>query len=182
MGAGAVGVIVVLVVVLIVLLAGRGGSGLDKEALAAAGCVAEDFREQERDHIQDPDPSFEYNSFPPTSGPHHSLPAVYNFYDAPVEEINLIHNLEHGALVIQYGDKVAPAEVEAIRAWWAEDPNGIIVAQLPDLGSKIALGAWTHLLTCSKGFDAEAFSDFRDEYRFKGPERFSPDAMAPGSQ
>ena len=72
------------------------------------------------------------------------------------------------------------AAIDQIVAWYREDPNGMIVAPLPKLGDEIALTAWRHLATCS-GFDEEAFSSFRDDYRFKGPERFPPELLAPGS-
>ncbi len=37
-----------------------------------------------------------------------------------------------------------------------------------------------YLATCTK-FDEDAFSTFRDELRFRGPERFPPDSLQPGS-
>ena len=35
------------------------------------------------------------------------------------------------------------AEVEKLRDWYSEDPNGLIVAPLDELGAKIDLTAWT---------------------------------------
>jgi len=37
-----------------------------------------------------------------------------------------------------------------------------------------------YLATCPK-FDQDAFATFRDELRFRGPERFPPDSLQPGS-
>ena len=177
------GVIVAAIVVIVVLVAGGGdGKKSSGPEAVSAGCVEQSFPEMESKHVPEVEPEFEYNSFPPTSGPHYQETAIYNAYSEPVPQIRVIHNLEHGAVVVQYGDTVPPTAVDGIIAWYRDDPNGIIVALLPELGGKIVATAWTHLLTCSQGFDEKALSDFRDSYRYKGPERFDPSAMAPGSQ
>ena len=177
------GVLVAVAVVIVVLVAGGGdGKKSSGPVTVSAGCVEQSFPSMGRNHVLEVKPDFEYNSFPATSGPHYPETAIYNAYGEPVPQIRLLHNLEHGAVIVQYGDKVAPSAVDELIRWYRDDPNGIIVAPLPELGGKFAATAWTQLLTCSQGFDEKAFSDFRDSYRYKGPERFNPDTMAPGSQ
>jgi hypothetical protein len=178
-GGGAIVVVAVVVVLAAVL-----GGGSSDEKLSIGGCVAETIAEQGREHAAEPPEGYEYDSFPPTSGTHSPSPAIYNFYTDPVDQFLLIHNLEHGAVVVQYGDEVPEETVAEIRAWYESDSEGqagLIVAPLPELGSEVALTAWTHVLTC-QGFNEEAFDAFTNEFRFEGPERFSPDAMLPGSQ
>jgi hypothetical protein len=78
--------------------------------------------------------------------------------------------------------------VQQIVDWYAEDPNGMIVAPLPDdaparLADKITMTAWTHLATCT-AFDEDSFSDFRDDYRGPGgdaPEKFPLEELTPGT-
>jgi hypothetical protein len=120
-----------------------------------------------------------YGSFPPTSGPHMPRWVRWGTYAQPVSELEAVHNLEHGGIVVQVGRGVAPATLRRIRAWVAASPNGMLLAPLPALGSRVALTAWTALASC-RGFDPAAFGAFRDVYRFKGPERFSPGDLAPG--
>ena len=178
-----VGALVVAgVVVGIVVAASGGGGGGGSTSAASSGCSREEFASQGREHTEKLSPDFEYNSTPATSGPHYPTPAVWNVYTEPVEEIRLVHNLEHGGIVVQYGDKVSPAAVDQILEWYQTDPNGILVAPRPDLGATVAVTAWTQLMACTKGFDEAAFTDFRDDYRFKGPEAFPPEALAPGTQ
>jgi hypothetical protein len=171
---------VVGVVVLIVVLATVLGSSGDASALTDAGCTQQTFPSQGRKHVAELEPGFEYNSFPPTSGPHNPSPAIWNIYDEPIEEFILVHNLEHGGIVVQYGDQVPAATVAQIRDWYANsDRNGILVAPYPELKDKVALTAWTQLATCP-GFNEKAFDSFVDLHRYKGPERFPAEALQPG--
>ena len=93
--------------------------------------------------------------------------------------IQLVHNLEHGAIVIQYGKEVSKADVSKISDFYRSDPTALVVAPLPTLGNKIALTAWTHLGTCTR-FSESAFKGFRDACRYHGPEHFPPAALQPG--
>ncbi len=177
-GAGAL-VVVVIGIVLGTTLAGGGSA--DTGALTAAGCTVETYASQGRNHVQKLEKGFKYNSFPATSGEHYPTPAIWNIYAEPVEEIRVVHNLEHGGIVVQYGDKVPAETVAQITAWYGNsDKAGILVAPLPALGDKVAFTAWTHLATCP-GFNEKAIDAFTDAYRFKGPERFPVNAMQPGT-
>jgi hypothetical protein len=105
-----------------------------------------------------------------------------------------VHNLEHGGAYIQYGDDVPEETVAQLRDFYDEHRNGTLLAPLPSLGDEIALGVWVtperagegsdrgvgYLAKCTE-FDEEAFSTFFDEFQFKGPERFSPNLLSPGS-
>jgi Protein of unknown function (DUF3105) len=179
LGLIAVIVVIALAAVLGIALAGGDDEGGGAEA-TAGGCTTETFPEQGREHVEELPAGYEYNSFPPTSGSHNPVPAIYNVYPEPVDQMLLVHNLEHGAVVVQYGDQVPQAEIDSIVAWYSEDPNGLIVAPLPELGGEIAVTAWTHLMKCP-AFSEEAFDEFTEDHRFQGPERFSPDAMQPGT-
>jgi hypothetical protein len=89
-----------------------------------------------------------------------------------------VHNLEHGGVIIQYGDSVPEPALAQLKSFYDSSPNGMLLAPLPKLGSKIALTAWTQLATCT-GFDAKAFSAFRNAFRGGGPEQV--DSLVPGS-
>jgi hypothetical protein len=169
------------VIVAIGLAAGLGialgGSGSNAD-FTAGGCVPTSFADQGRQHVTQLPKGFTYNSYPPASGPHNPTPAIWNIYERPVPFLLTTHNLEHGGIVVQYGDQVPATTVDQIRAWYADDPTGLVVAPLPGLKNKVALTAWTHRLNCP-AFNETAFSSFRDAYRFKGPERVPESAMQP---
>jgi hypothetical protein len=162
-------------------------------------CVRQTFRSQGRLHVDELSEGFGYNSFPPTSGEHYppgpKAPVVWNLYDTPLDQVALVHNLEHGGIVVQYGSEVPRQTVDQVVAWYSESPEDMVVAPLSaladiaaeppaDVGKKIFLTAWTHVVTCST-FDEDAFTNFRDDYRGPGgdaPERFPLSSLQPGGQ
>lgn len=173
-------------IVAIALAAGLGialGGGGGAE-ITAGGCTTESLPEQGREHAEELPDGYEYNSFPATSGTHNAVPAIYGFYeDEPVDEFLLVHNLEHGAVVVHVGEDVPQETVDQIRTWYENDEEGaagLIVTPRPGLGDKVEVTAWTQLLICP-GFVEEAFDEFTAAYRYQGPERFAPDAMRPGT-
>lgn len=193
------GVLALLVVAGVLLFGGGGGASKQVvDTMKTAGCSLESFNSLAGVHsVATPDgTSKAWNTFPPTSGPHYQVAAVYGSYDEPVNQAQAVHNLEHGAIVIQYGSDVPEAELAKLRDFYNESPNGMLVAKLPDLKRKIVLEAWTtpdpkpgqtssdpgrsYLAKCNR-FDEAAFKAFRDAYRGKGPERFPVDSLTPGA-
>jgi Protein of unknown function (DUF3105) len=182
------------------------GGGSDGDADAAtqireSGCTFETlpatpnlrFKGQPLRHVRALPKGFKYNSNPPTSGIHAET-VIFGIYDEPVPTISTVHNLEHGAVVIRYGPDVAASEVEKIREFYLDDPNGLVVAPMPGLGKTIALTAWTfdqarrtdrkyegegRLAKCTR-FDEDVFNTFVDNFRGQGPEDFPVDQLLPG--
>jgi hypothetical protein len=192
---GVVAVVALIAVVAVVAAVVLGGGSSADATLRAAGCTIVKKPAMGRQHVNTLAKGFKYNTFPPTTGPHFPSPPVWDFYDAPIEQFRLIHNLEHGGVVIQYGKDVPDSTVAEIRDWYFHDPNGIVVAPLPALGAQISLGAWTApdatpgqtpgpgqgVLAKCPSFDARAFDAFTDTYGFRGPERYPRSAMQPGA-
>jgi hypothetical protein len=148
------------------------------EPPVSGSCAEEELADQGADHVGTVPEGFEYNSFPATSGPH-SDTVIWSAYAEPLPEINVLHNLEHGGIAVQYGTGMPAEQVQAITEWYLASPDGIVLAPLPELGTNVALTAWRHLLTCD-AFDEASFSAFRDTYRFNGPEAIPPDLLKPG--
>jgi hypothetical protein len=165
----------------LIWLSQRGGSDSQQvaEAMRAAGCTYQTSKAEGREHVRD-GTKVKYKTFPPTSGNHYAVPVVWNAYDAPIEQERVVHNLEHGGIVIQYGKDVPQATIDELRQEYQSDPNGLVLAPLPSLGNVIAFTAWTHLAKCP-AFNKGAFETFRDAFRAKGPEARRVSDLAPGT-
>jgi hypothetical protein len=133
-----------------------------------------------------------YGTSPPTSGEHFGATAIWNFYDEPVSKLRVVHNLEHGAIAVWYGPQVPEAQQEQLRDFYNEDPNAVIVSQLPGLGRRVAATAWVastgepttnggKILRCQQ-VELEPLRKFRDAFRGQGPERIDVDRLVPGGQ
>jgi hypothetical protein len=136
-----------------------------------------------------------YWTYPPANGPHYGIPAIWNFYDEPVPVLQVVHNEEHGGVIIWWGPKVPSSEVDKLRAWYQKDPVAVLGTPAPRLGKKVAITAWTgnpshyfqngdygtgHVAICPR-FDEKAFDAFRNAYRGKGPEGVPMSVNQPGT-
>ena len=74
----------------------------------------------------------------PTTG---RLP-IFGIYSEQLEKARVVHNLEHGGIFIQYGTDVPESTVAEFESFYNGHRPGTIMAPLPSLGDKIALGAW----------------------------------------
>jgi hypothetical protein len=169
-----------------------GGDGGGSGAVDGPGdCQRQTFDALEANHVPELPEDYDYNSIPATSGFHNNQTAIWNLYDEPVPQINYVHNLEHGGVVVQYGSEVPDTAITQVGDWYQEDTNGLIVAPLapeleeeePDLADKLVLTSWTHMLTCTT-FDEGAFDDFVDDFRGPqgdAPEKFPLDSLQQGS-
>jgi len=122
-----------------------------------------------------------YSSLPATSGPHWNSPAAWGAYSTPQNESQLIHNLEHGGVVIWYDpDALDDAQVSELTSYVeGQVASGIsgrfkfIVSPWggsEPLGGQIAVTAWRHILTLD-AFDMSAIRAFADaNYLRNAPE------------
>ena len=126
--------------------------------------------EMGRDHIAPGTEHEPYNSNPPTSGPHYANPANWGFYEEPLSDEQLIHNLEHGGIWISYknpDDSELEAQLKAISEKYTLK---VIITPRPQDDSPIAVAAWGRLLKLET-FDRSQIEDFIKVFINKGPEQ-----------
>ena len=177
-GIAASGFLMIAVVLGFLFLAGGGddddGAQDAVAALRDAGWRYQHPKGQGRDHVQELRANFKYNTVPASSGPHSNQTVIYGAYDDPISEINFVHNLEHGAVGILYGEDVPEQTVARLQEYYNQDPNGLILAPDTRLRDEIALVAWTHVAK-GKTFDEGAVDTFIETFGFRGPESCKTD-------
>jgi hypothetical protein len=201
-GAIGAGVLILVAVVLaVVLTGGKSSSKNVAAAMQSAGCtyktVAAFVPKGQGVHVASLTKKFPWNTTPPSNGQHYPIWAVWGFYTEPVNPRMVVHNEEHGGVVLWWGSKVPASTVSALRSFYNEQPVGVFGTPYPKLGSKVAITAWTgnptnyghngyygqgHIATCARfdGATLKAFRTFRNAYRGHGPEGIPLSLDKPG--
>jgi Protein of unknown function (DUF3105) len=165
-----------------------------KAAMLSAGCTYRDVAP--KPPVKDPTnyhadvPSLStptkglWSTSPPSGGAHYPEWAIWGFYTSAVNPRQVVHNEEHGAVVVWWGPKVPKSTVAQLQAFYNQEPDGSFGTPYANLGDKIALTSWTgdparyyvnhyygmgHIAICSS-FNQEAFATFRKAYIGDGPE------------
>jgi len=185
--------IVILGAVIALIALTTGGSKASaagvETAMRDANCTLKTVKATSRKHVTSFDAKIKYNTDPPSNGSHYYQPAVWDFYSTAADPVQVVHNEEHGGVILWWGDKVPSATVAELRKFYDSSPNGVLGTPYAKLGNKVAITAWTapsggmgegHAAVCPT-FDEKAFKAFRDAYRGKGPERYPIDVMTPGA-
>jgi len=134
--------------------------------------IGEFVPSQGRDHIALGDAHIPYNSDPPTSGPH-ADPAEKGFYDTPIPDENIIHNLEHGFVVISY-DCNQLDDCDSVKAKIRNLLNQyesfqLVAVARENRDAPIALTAWQRIELLNS-YDEEQIKAFIEAWRGRAPE------------
>lgn len=170
----AVIVVAALVLVGVIVWQGRGGQDrVSPQKLAAARQQAgssgvTEYPQAGRDHIQANQQPDNWNSTPPTSGDHLASPIAAGVYDGEQDERALVHNLEHGYVVIQYKG-IPEDQVNQLREF-VRDRSGSKLVLAPYSGLErdgVALTAWQNLETMQR-VNLDVVKAFVDDYMVPG--------------
>lgn len=129
----------------------------------------------------DSDPG-QYNSDPPTSGPHYAEEAKAGFYDSNIYKFPagyLVHNLEHGYIIIWYNcdllDEAGCAGLKSQIKTVMDELGGVKLIAYPwsSLDVPLALTSWGRLQKFTS-FDTEQVKAFYRANLNKAPEPNAP--------
>ncbi len=117
----------------------------------------------------------DYNTIPPTSGPHVGTEAPWGVHDKTIDKELQVHNLEHGGVLLQYKSGLDAALVKQIESYVTTlraDAKycKVILAPYEGLPTEFAITAWKRIDKFN-GWDADRFKKFADEWVDKGPEK-----------
>jgi len=124
--------------------------------------LGEDIPIAGANHIEEGAEPSDWNSDPPTSGDHYALWATAGFYDDAIPDGYLVHDMEHGYVVIYYNCEQVDMDCESYKtaigaamAAAGSDPATqsvkLIAVPRPGMDNPITYASWGHL------YKAEAF-------------------------
>ena len=190
LGTVVVGLVVVLAVGVAIYVTQLGGDGVSPDGIEAADLdssgeterlsAVEQFDSEGTQHVE-AGSSIDYARTPPLSGPHYNIPTEGGFYEEPQPYGNLIHALEHGAVVIYYdseasGDAAGTSDtakesLEEFAATHTGQWRSVIVVPNPedDPEADYVVTAWQNRLYMDS-YDAQTVHAFLSEFLGRGPE------------
>jgi hypothetical protein len=158
------------------------------EGVTAAEANCDEVEEPEtegREHVETSE-TVAYESSPPTSGNHWppGAQADAGFYTDPIASESLVHNLEHGQLVIWYRPDAPQETISGIEGVVenANDPDNpdlpaqsaqpLIAVPYDDVpeGMNLVMTAWGALQAC-ENYSLDEVNAFRESYQGRGPEQ-----------
>lgn len=151
------------------------------KAAAAAGCKLSSEKATSRNHEVDPNKKLHYRTNPPTDGKHYQEPEPDGIYDRAPPDSHLVHNLEHGRILLWVKPSLSETDRKDIRALVDEDSYQMVLVPRANMPFQVAASAWGRdpaplgtgfLMGCSRygGKLFDAVRAFRDEHRSNGPE------------
>jgi hypothetical protein len=172
--------LLVVVLVVVAILAARDDvvvTGDIGVPLAEAGC--DDVVETEsegRDHLQtEGAPHAPYESDPPTSGPHYEIPADLGFYTEPLPPEQIVHNMEHGQIIIWYRPDLPSQTIDEIEELVNREAGATVAVPYENLANDeaVVFTAWTASQRCEE-LSEEALIEFRKDFQGQAPEPITP--------
>ncbi len=175
---GGVLILGAMVLVVILLFGGSKGGGTSAVGLQQV--------DDGRGHVAEGTAGGPYSSTPATSGKHWPTPANWGVYSTALPEERLLHNMEHGGIVIWYQpSKLDPAGVAALTTWAQQQiaTERFKVILTPwgggDFGHPVAVTAWNWLLYLDTP-DTDAIRTFLGAHYQKSPEPFGGPGQTAG--
>lgn len=140
----------------------------EKESMPYVGQKIADMGAQ---HVKRDESHVEYNSNPPTSGPHWGDGvAGPGIKDKPVPDELVLHSMEHGAAVLWYKDDLPKADVERLKNIFNDATGKKIMLPRKELDVPVALTSWNYLLKL-KTIDEAKIKEFIETNNDRAPEK-----------
>jgi hypothetical protein len=114
-----------------------------------------------------------YNSNPPTSGSHTVETAPWGVSTTPLPDISLVHNLEHGGIVLHYRPDIDEAQRQQLATLAGElqrQDSKIVLAPRTENDALITATAWGKVLK-QESFNSDELRAFFSANINRGPER-----------
>lgn len=120
-------------------------------AAKQAGCKLElRLKDEGHEHIPPGSPTPDYETNPPTSGPHVEPPyqQADGAYRETPEEIDFVHSLEHGRMEIQYAPNLPEADQLQLKGLYDTMYGATLLFPNDKMPYAVAATTWTNLMGC----------------------------------
>ena len=134
----------------------------------------EEFDDLTNNHVEG---AVEYPQTPPVGGDHNAVWQNCGVYTQPVDNVNAVHSLEHGAVWITYDPDLPADQVELLQAQAAAN-NYVLVTPYEGLPSPVVATAWGLQLQLQDAAD-ERLGVFVTKY-VRGEQTLEPGAACSG--
>lgn len=147
---------------------------------SAANCTSIQTHPIEGNNHVSPGTTVHYDTNPPTSGNHYATPADPGFYSGPVASEALVHNLEHGQIVIWYNPGAPQATIDALQKIVTQQPVATLAAPWDNVDAPYAftLTAWGASQSC-QSVSQEVVDRFRERFQGHGPQQVGVPVFTP---
>lgn len=155
-----------------------GGPDIEKLNQLAAGAGCDDLQnpaDEGAGHVASPQ-RITYRTNPPTSGRHYGSTSftgiLPNPLPAQLQDENLVHNMEHGHIIIWYKPSLDTSLLEELKTFVRGNPTRRILVPRENMDYQVAFTAWGHLLGCKQPNDkiVDVGTEFASFYQGNGPE------------
>lgn len=107
--------------------------------------LGQEIKVESRNHLPD-GTQITYNSNPPAGGDHYAIPQHAGIYDKPPADGNLVHSLEHGAVILWYKADLSKSDVEKLKNIFNQISGKGIMVPRKNLDVPVAVTSWGRLL------------------------------------
>jgi len=153
-------------------------AALEAGRAAAGSKGVQTFPEAGRDHISPGEQPDNWNSTPPTSGDHLGSPLPPGVYNSEQDMRALVHNLEHGYVVMVYKG-IADDQVAQLRQFVeARDGSKLVLSPWSGLEDNgVALVAWRNLELLQR-VNMDVVQAFVNDFMVPGAKSMAPEPNA----
>lgn len=162
-------VIISTILATILILIGGVYWGTKQNERLSRPLVGQEVAIESRNHVPD-GTKIDYNSNPPAGGDHYARPQNAGVYDKAPADGNLVHSLEHGAVIVWYKPDVPKLDIEKLqKLYYDASGSKKIMTPRENLDVPVALASWGRVLKLQT-IDEKQIIDFFETNLGRGPE------------
>jgi len=131
--------------------------------------MGQEVKVESRNHVPE-GTEITYNSNPPAAGSHYAKTAHGGMYDKAPADGNLVHSLEHGAVILWYRENLSKEDIEKLKKIFNDLPGKSIMTPRKSLDVPVAVSSWGRVLKLQT-IDEKQIKAFFETNHDRAPEQ-----------